>query len=819
MLFIPSVHQATGDLAGFLPSIVGAAVRSSIILVIALIMTSLMRRTSAAARHLVWISSILGTLAVLLIVPVAPRWNARMLPRSTLTDFLDAASPKATATLRAPALVPLSHRIETPAAAGATTPPTPAAPQPTMESTPQSMAPVAAAARQSWSAAEWIALIWLVVALAVIARLALGTLIVWRTAQRAERVDDADWLVLVTRAARALGISRPVTLLKSAEQTVPVTWGLVYPVVLLPESATGWEPDRREAVIMHELAHIGRLDALTQMVMQMALAIFWFNPLLWIAARHVRAERERACDDLVLSHGTRASFYADDLLAMVRTLTRNTEPAFAALAMARRSEFEGRMLAILDPRIDRSRLGRRGAAIAIVTALLIALPLAALRPLPRKAMRVSSTASSAISTNTGSGTRWINARSNARSNVRGDHAACNSSPGNHTSFNSENSGATWMISDSAYCIVARSVGTIHFADDDAHVKTISAGGHLEISEWIDGLKHHYEAKPDGKHLDESYTVNGKPTDAAARDAWLRSVILQMVRQDASFAPERAARIRKQRGIAGVLAEVSAINFDYGKSAYLEALLDEGNIPSDSVPMIGAFGAKQLSSNYYKSPFLTRVSHLSGGSTSGILVSAARTVSSDYSKHQSLSAALAEGGQTDAVSKQVDVAARQAIDAANSVASDYDRASLLMNVLSLNRLNDSVLMALMESANGITDDYSRSSVLDSVAISQSLSSKRVYTTLLRSADGISSDHSHADVLKHILARRDILPPLAAATIRDAAALHSDAEKVNVLITAAATSVAKNPAVREAYLWTSRTITSGTDQRRAMSAILP
>ena len=57
--------------------------------------------------------------------------------------------------------------------------------------------------------------------------------------------------------------------------------------------------------------------------------------------------------------GTSPSLYAEELLAMVRSLgttrTSAVQPAFAALAMARRSEFEGRMLSILDPAMTAAR--------------------------------------------------------------------------------------------------------------------------------------------------------------------------------------------------------------------------------------------------------------------------------------------------------------------------------------------------------------------------------------------------------------------------------------------------------------------------------
>src|SRR5690606_38271828 len=105
-------------------------------------------------------------------------------------------------------------------------------------------------------------------------------------------------------------IDKPVRLLRTPEQIVPMAAGLFRPVVIVPVDAEGWTDAQRDAVLLHELAHIKRRDCLVHFVAQVAGALHWINPLVWVAAAQMQAERERACDDLVLNAGARASDYA-----------------------------------------------------------------------------------------------------------------------------------------------------------------------------------------------------------------------------------------------------------------------------------------------------------------------------------------------------------------------------------------------------------------------------------------------------------------------------------------------------------------------------
>ena len=160
---------------------------------------------------------------------------------------------------------------------------------------------------------------------------------------------------------------------------MPMTFGVLRPTVLLPEEARTWSGERRRVVLLHELGHVLRGDAVTHLLARTALALHWWNPLAWAAWREFLKERERATDDLVLGAGTVASDYASHLLEIARTMQARPASAAAGVAMARRSQLEGRLLAILDGRTQRGHQGLAATLAAVVLAIAIMAPLAAVR--------------------------------------------------------------------------------------------------------------------------------------------------------------------------------------------------------------------------------------------------------------------------------------------------------------------------------------------------------------------------------------------------------------------------------------------------------
>ncbi len=132
-------------------------------------------------------------------------------------------------------------------------------------------------------------------------------------------------------------------------------------------------------VLLHELGHIQRRDGLMHLVARAAAAIYWFNPLVWLALRQLRVERERACDDLVLNTGSPPSAYANHLLEIARAVRSTPLAAAAALPMAKPSQLERRLLAVLESGRNRSGLSARTMLIGSLVACAVLLPLSAVQ--------------------------------------------------------------------------------------------------------------------------------------------------------------------------------------------------------------------------------------------------------------------------------------------------------------------------------------------------------------------------------------------------------------------------------------------------------
>jgi beta-lactamase regulating signal transducer with metallopeptidase domain/HEAT repeat protein len=373
MPMLPASVLDAAALAASQPPLLLLLVKATIILIAALGITMAMQRASAGARHLVW----LVTLATLLVMPALTAWGPlrlRILPAAQQasieqrTAARPSADPVAEPAVAAP---PLARTVPD------------VAPSPSPQ--PPSML-------DGMSALSIVMAIWAVVLVAIICSLGWSALAVRRIVRGARPLDTPDWLGPLWEVADRFGLEEAPRLLRSDDAKMPFACGLATPTIVLPAGCDEWTLDRRRAVLLHELAHVRRRDLLSHTLGRLVCAVYWFHPLVWTAAKQLRNESERACDDLALSCGTRATDYAEHLLDIVTSVRRDATPS-VALAMARRKEFEGRMLAILDPQLRRVAPSRRQSASLIGALALLAVTVGAAHPVRREAPLQARTAS------------------------------------------------------------------------------------------------------------------------------------------------------------------------------------------------------------------------------------------------------------------------------------------------------------------------------------------------------------------------------------------------------------------------------------------
>ena len=228
----------------------------------------------------------------------------------------------------------------------------------------------------------WILLAWSAGVLVLSGHFLLHALRLRVLARHAERLANARRMAEVTRLARRLGIRRHVRLLCSPDVSMAMTWGLRRPVVMLPYMARRWSDERRQVVLLHELAHIKRGDYLIHFGVHLVRAFYWFNPLVWVAARRIHVEQERACDDQVLQAGTGACDYATHLLDIARTFLKRPAALPDGIAMVRGSTLKERVWAILNAGSNRHALSFKTGLAAACTGACLILPVAALQLCP-----------------------------------------------------------------------------------------------------------------------------------------------------------------------------------------------------------------------------------------------------------------------------------------------------------------------------------------------------------------------------------------------------------------------------------------------------
>jgi beta-lactamase regulating signal transducer with metallopeptidase domain len=311
-----------------LNGLIDTSVRGAVIAVAVGAALVALRVRNASVRHSVWSAVV----AAMLILPVAPRWLPSVplpvpsVPRTVEATEVDVPDIP-TASMSSPVAPSQTQVRAQPLAATVAT----------VRSTPS---PVES--RLSWPVI--VLSIWVAGVAIMFLRFGLG----WWYASK---------LISTTRA-RADGIY------ESELVATPVVAGVWNPRVVVPMQWSHWPEHQRQAVIIHERAHIERRDSVVDFLARVNRCIYWFHPLAWWLDRHLAIAAEEACDDEVIRRMGEPRRYAGTLVQM----------ADAARLHGGRIQWQavGMAGASLHSRIDRVLSGRAALTTPFASRLAIA---------------------------------------------------------------------------------------------------------------------------------------------------------------------------------------------------------------------------------------------------------------------------------------------------------------------------------------------------------------------------------------------------------------------------------------------------------------
>ena len=178
---------------------------------------------------------------------------------------------------------------------------------------------------------------------------------------------------LFSKCCQELCLSREIPVYSTAFLKSPVTVGLIHPRIYLPIALIS---DYNEAdmryMLLHELSHCKRKDALGNTLMNLAVTVYWFNPLIWYARKGMLSDREIACDSDVLQLLSEADYtdYGNTLLHYAEKISRFSLP-FASGIGGTGKDLKRRILNIASYHPETKWVKRRSRCIFLSMALLL----------------------------------------------------------------------------------------------------------------------------------------------------------------------------------------------------------------------------------------------------------------------------------------------------------------------------------------------------------------------------------------------------------------------------------------------------------------
>jgi beta-lactamase regulating signal transducer with metallopeptidase domain len=248
----------------------------------------------------------------------------------------------------------------------------------------ESDAPPVMAAKNMQLALPWTVVFdatYISITLLFLGRLFLGIIFSRRLIRGARLIAESEVRGLLSIDEREDHPAVPLRLAESALISVPITLGILRPIILLPVEWREWSPVALRAVVAHERSHVIRRDALTQRLSLLHRAIFWFSPLSWWLHGRLADAAEEASDEAALLSGADRAQYAETLLSFFLTLQRTPRRVnWQGVSMAKAGQAEKRVDRILAWEGDSMRLNRSLSIILLLLGITVVFFAATARP-------------------------------------------------------------------------------------------------------------------------------------------------------------------------------------------------------------------------------------------------------------------------------------------------------------------------------------------------------------------------------------------------------------------------------------------------------
>ena len=225
-------------------------------------------------------------------------------------------------------------------------------------------------ALSSWLSIPWetaASAVYLAIAALLLGRIFVGMALTYRLMHASQTIHDSRIGELLKFHAQGYSHVKVPLVAESELISVPVTVGVLRAWILLPAGWREWDDAKLETVIAHEMSHVGRHDALTQLVSLLHRAVFWFSPLAWWLDRHLKDLAEQASDEAALSAGANRNEYAKTLLGFFEALQAAPQRVWwQGVAMAESGRAEERVERILAWRGAVTMNLKRSVVVAII---------------------------------------------------------------------------------------------------------------------------------------------------------------------------------------------------------------------------------------------------------------------------------------------------------------------------------------------------------------------------------------------------------------------------------------------------------------------